>query len=128
MKDKELFAGHACPSCKTIRNGKWKVSIEEYSYRFYPKFINAGAYVMSRHTMKTTYFASHFVKRFIFDDVYYGIVAEKNGIKLFNSTHFLNDPKLFLASDKKFVIAAHLRGNFDKVENVWKEQIKVGNA
>ena len=128
MKDKELFAGHACPSCKTMRNGKWKISMEEYSYSFYPKFINAGAYVMSRHTMKTMYFASHFVKRFIFDDVYYGIVAKKSGIKLFNSTHFLNDPKLFLASDKKFVIAAHLMGNFDKVENVWKEQIKVGNA
>ena len=128
MEDQELFAGRVSPDDKPFRRGKWKISLEEYSYSTYPPFINAGAYVMSRHTMKTMYFASHFVKRFIFDDVYYGIVAKKSGIKLFNSTHFLNDPKLFLASDKKFVIAAHLRGNFDQIENVWKQQVKAGNA
>ena len=83
---------------------------------------------MSRRTMKKLYFASHFVKHFIFDDVYYGIVSKKCGIKLFNSTNFLANPKTFLESDKKFVIAAHLRGNFDQIENVWKQQVKAGNA
>ena len=68
---------------------------------------------MSRHTMKTMYLATHFVKLFTIDDVYYGIVAKKCGIKLFSSNNFLVNPKMFMESDKKFVIAAHLRGNFD---------------
>ena len=130
LEDQELFAGHVntVGGRKAMREGKWKVSIKEYSYNLYPQFINAGAYVMSRHTMRTIYFASHFVKRFIFDDVYYGIVSKKCGIKLFNSKQFVNNPKLFLESDKKFVIAAHLMGNVGELETVWKEQVKVGNA
>ena len=83
---------------------------------------------MSRHTMKTMYLATHFVKQFIFDDVYYGIVAKKCGIKPFSSTNFLEDPGIFMRSDKKFVIAAHLKGNLNNVENVWKEQVKLENA
>ena len=130
LEDQELFAGHVntVDGRKAMREGKWKVSIEEYSYSLYPQFINAGAYVMSRHTMRTIYFASHFVKRFIFDDVYYGIVSKKCGIKLFNSSNFGADTEKFLAGDKKFVIAAHLKGNFDKVNKIWQQQVKVGNA
>ena len=128
FEDQEFFAGRVSPYHKPFRKGKWKVSIEEYNYSSYPPFINAGAYVMSRRTIKKLYFASHFVKQFIFDDVYYGIVSKKCGIKLFNSTNFLANPKTFLESDKRFVIAAHLRGNFDQIENVWKQQVKVGNA
>ena len=125
LEDQELFAGHVNShnSLRANREGKWKVSIKEYSYNIYPQFISGGAYVMSRHTMKTMYFASHFVKRFIFNDVYYGIVSKKCGIKLFNSKQFVNNPKLFLDSDKKFVIAAHLMGNVDELETVWKEQV-----
>ena len=130
LEDQNLFAGHVNEnkSRRANREGKWKVSIEEYSYNLYPRFISGGAYVMSRHTMKTMYFASHFVKRFIYNDVYYGIVSKKCGIKLFNSKQFSVDTKAFLGSDKKFVIAAHLMGDVDEVENVWKEQVKVGNA
>ena len=133
LKDQEFFAGRVCHPRKpdrdnSVENGKWKISIEEYSYNYYPPFINGGAYVMSRHTLKTMYLATHFVKRFIFDDVYYGIVAKKCGIKFFNSNNLLLHPKTFMKSDKKFVIAAHLMGNFDQVENVWNEQVKLGNA
>lgn len=73
--------------------------------------------------MKTMYLAAHFVKQFIFDDVYYGIVAKKCGIKPFSSTNFLENPDMFMGSDKKFVIAAHLKGNLSNLENVWKEQV-----
>ena len=37
-------------------------------------------------------------------------------------------PGIFMGSDKKFVIAAHLKGNLNNVENVWKEQVKLENA
>ena len=111
-----------------MENGKWKISIEEYNYDYYPPYIHVGAVVMSRHTMKTMYLAAHFVKQFIFDDVYYGIVAKKCGIKPFSSTNFLAHPKIFMESDKKFVIAAHLKGNLNNLENVWKEQAKLENA
>ena len=133
LEEQELFAGFVNPRSKPQRNkkvekGKWKISIEEYNYNYYPPYISAGAYVMSRHTMKTMYLATNFVKRYIFDDVYLGMVAKKCGIKLFSSTNFLVNPKIFMESNKQFVIAAHLRGNFDQAENVWKEQVKLGNA
>ena len=133
LEDQELFAGFVTLRPKPFRNnrvenGKWKISIEEYNYNYYPPYISAGAYVMSRHTVKTMYLATHFVKRFIFDDVYHGIVAKKCGIKLFSSANFLVNPKTFMESSKKFVIAAHLRGNFDQIENIWKDQVKLGNA
>ena len=89
---------------------------------------------MSRHTMKTMYLASHFVKQFIFDDVYYGIVAKKCGIKPFISANFFEEPGIFMGPDKKSVvaahlkIAAHLKGNLNNLENVWKEQVKLENA
>ena len=133
LEEQELFAGFVNTRSKPQRNkkvekGKWKISIEEYNYNYYPPYISAGAYVMSRHTMKTMYLATNFVKRFIFDDVYLGMVAKKCGINLFSSTNFLVNPKIFMESNKQFVIAAHLRGNFDQAENVWKEQVKLGNA
>ena len=133
FEDQELFAGYVCPRAKphrdnTVENGKWKISIEEYNYNYYPPFISAGAYVMSRYTMKTMYLATHFVKHFIFDDIYFGIVAKKCGIKLFKSNNFLVNPHIFYPSDKKFVIAAHLRSNLETVENLWRDQVKLGNA
>ena len=130
LKDQTFFAGYVSTGHKPSRgqNDKWKISIEEYNYNHYPPIIPAGAYVMSRHTIKTMYLATHFVKQFIFDDVYYGIVAKKCGIKFFSSNNFLVDPKMFMESNKKFVIAAHLKGNFVQAENVWKEQFKLGNA
>ena len=78
--------------------------------------------------MKTMYLATHFVKLFTIDDVYYGIVAKKCGIKLSNSSNFWVNDKLFMKSDKKFAIAAHLKGDFNKVENVWEEQVNLENA
>ena len=136
LENQELFAGFVVPRAKPYRdnrvqNGKWKVSTEEYNYNYYPPYISAGAYVMSRHTIKTMYLATHFVKQFIYDDVYYGIVAKRCGIKLFSSNNFLVGPEIFMKfvkKKKKFVIAAHLRGNLDQVENIWKEQVKLGNA
>ena len=139
LEDQELFAGNVIPRPKPLRdnrvqNGKWKISIKEYNYNYYPPYISAGAYVMSRRTIKTMYLATHFVKQFIFDDVYHGIVAKRCGIKLFSSNNFLVSPEIFMKSNKKFVIAAHLgatahlRGNLDQAENIWKEQVKLGNA
>ena len=133
LEEQELFAGFVNPRSKPQRNkkvekGKWKISIEEYNYNYYPPIIPAGAYVMSRHTIKTMYLATYFVKHFIFDDVYFGIVAKKCGIKLFKSNNFMVNPHIFDNSDQKFVIAVHLRSNFSKVENVWKDQVKLGNA
>ena len=83
---------------------------------------------MSRYTMKTMYLATHFVKQFIYDDVYYGIVAKMCGIKIFKSNNFMVNPHIFEQSDQKFVIAVHCRSNFWRVENVWKDQVKLGNA
>ena len=133
LEDQELFAGYLAPRSKPhrdnrVENGKWKVSIAEYNYNYYPPYIPAGAYVMSRHTIKTMYLATNFVKQFIFDDIYFGIVAKKCGIKLFKSNNFLVNPHKIDESNKKFVIAVHLRSNFDEVENVWKDQVKLGNA
>ena len=133
LEDQELFAGYIAPRPKPhrdnrVQNGKWKVSIEEYNYNYYPPYIPAGAYVMSRHTIKTMYLATNFVKQFIFDDIYFGIVAKKCGIKLFKSNNFLVNRHKMDESNRKFVIAVHLGRNFEKIENVWKDQVKLGNA
>ena len=111
-----------------IQNGKWKISVEEYEYNLYPPFINAGAYVMSQHTIKTMYLATHFVKDLPFDDVYYGIVAKKCGLKLFDSKNFKRNTRKRMGSDMKFAIAVHLKGERHEVENIWKQQVKLGNA
>ena len=136
MEDQDFYAGAVVPIYhrtphrnNSIENGKWKISIEEYKYNLYPPFINAGAYVMSQHTMKTMYLATHFVKKFPFDDVYYGIVAKKCGMKLFDSRNFRKPIRpIRMGSDMKFTIAAHLQEERHQVENIWKQQVKLGNA
>ena len=135
LEDQSFYAGAIVPISQrkphrdnSIQNGKWKISVDEYRYSFYPPFINAGAYVMSQHTMKTMYLATHFVKEFPFDDVYYGIVAKKCGIKLFDSRNFWRIPRILMGPDMKFTIAAHLKGERDQIENIWKQQVKLGHA
>ena len=130
-----MFAGAVFPRSKPVRakSSKWFVSVDEYEYNRYPPFINAGGYIMSRHTMKRIYLASHFVKMFRFDDVYLGIVAKKCGITLMTlcCEKFYKQYELIRKKsgmNLKSVIAAHLYLEREKVEDIWLQQVKLGNA
>ena len=73
------------------KTGKWYISEEEYPHALYPPFINAGAYVLSNLAVRKFYYASYFVKRFRFDDVYIGFIAWKLGTKCLNLHNFCFD-------------------------------------
>ena len=126
-----MFAGavvHSVP--QRAKSSKWFITVDEYEYNRFPPFINAGAYIMSRHTMKRIYLASHFVKIFRFDDVYLGIVAKKCGITLMNlcCEKFWRHIGLRSRTNLKSVIAAHLYFERKKLEDIWLQQVKLRNA
>ena len=140
MDKEDLFAGAVFPNSPPQRNksskygiNKWFITVDEYEYNLFPPFINAGAYIMSRHTMKRIYLASHFVKMFRFDDVYLGIVAKKCGITLMTlcCEKFYKQYELIRKKsgmNLKSVIAAHLYFEREKLEDIWLQQVKLGNA
>ena len=70
-------------------NSKWYISNEEYPYDMYPPFINGGAHVMSTRAVHKFYYATFFVKRFRFDDVYIGIIAHSLEVKPMHCKYFL---------------------------------------
>ncbi len=74
-------------------SSKWCVSLEEYPYHLWPPYVSAGAYVLSREALLEMYYASYFVKRFRFDDVYMGLVAKKVELEPFHCPEFHYYPK-----------------------------------
>ena len=130
MENKVFFAGavvaHQPPARE--KSNKWYIKIEEYEYNVYPPFVNAGAYVMSRHTMKRIFLASHYVKKFRFDDIYLGIIAKKCGIIPYRSKSFWRHRGPFSGTNMKSAIASHLFYERDKLEDIWLQQVKLGNA
>ena len=109
--------------------GKWSVSIETYPYHKYPPYVTAGAYVLSNGALKKFYYGSMFVKSYIFDDVYLGILAKKLDIEPFHSDEFWFERKYpYNVKDYRYTVASHDFSDPHELERVWNQQKQAGNA
>ena len=129
-QDVELYAGYVLFR-RPQRHwyGKWSVSIEEYPFHYYPPYVTAGAYILSTEALKKFYFGSLFVKKYIFDDVYMGILAKKLGVEPFHSPEFWMYRKYpYKVKDFRFTVASHEFSDPEELDRVWNQQKQAGNA
>ncbi|KAF2368371.1 Glycosyl transferase family 31 [Trinorchestia longiramus] len=125
-----LYAGHVFPSSRPKRwkLSKWYVSLEEYPYSHYPPYVTAGAYLLSRRSLKTLYYAGLYTKFFKFDDVFMGMCAMKGKLHLFHHSEFHYYKYAYSIEGYKYVIASHGFSDPDEMHRVWEEQRSVGSA
>lgn len=127
--DVRLYAGHVFHT-PPLRHkfSKWFVSLEEYPYDLWPPYVTAGAYILSRDALSEFYYASYFVKRFRFDDVFLGIIARKLGIEPFHSDEFHFYKKSYSIPGYRYVVASHGFPDPGEMEKIWNQQKEAGNA
>ena len=88
----------------------------------------AGGYVMSNNAVKDFYYASYFVKRFKFDDVYLGLISKKIEIEPFHSDEFHFYHKPYTIKGYQYVVGSHGFSDPKVLEKVWNKQKEAGNA
>jgi hypothetical protein len=128
--DVVLFAGHVFQTAPhRHKPGKFYVSLAEYPYHLWPPYVTAGSYVLSRSALIDFYYASYFVKKFRFDDVYLGIVSLKLAVEPFHSDefHFHRKPDVAIIQ-YRYVVASHGFSNPTELEKFWNMQKQAGNA
>lgn len=128
-QDVKLYAGyvfHSPPHRHKL--SKWFLPLEEYPFHLLPPYVTAGGYIVSKHAIRDFYYASYFVKRFRFDDVYLGLLAKKTEIEPFHCKqfHFYNKP--YSVKGYRYVVASHGYPNPSILEKVWNQQKEAGNA
>ena len=70
-----------------------------------------------------------FVKPYVFDDVYMGILAKKLAIEPFHCAQFWFHRKYpYKIKDFVYTVASHEFSNPTELERVWNEQKQAGNA
>ena len=127
--DAILYAGYTMfPRPWRHYGGKWSISLQDYPYNRYPKYVAAGAYVLSNAAMKRFYLATLFVKTFIFDDVYFGILAKKLNIDPLHSEEFKFYRPPYNVKAFRYVVASHDFGDAREMQRVWEQQKQAGNA
>jgi len=129
-EDVELYTGYVFfPKPHRHKSSKWYISLQEYPYNRYPPYVAAGAYILSNAALKKFYYASYFVKKFKFDDVYLGIIAKKLDIVPFHSEEFWFYRKYpYNVKNFRYTIASHEFSNPDELERIWNQQKQAGNA
>ncbi len=128
-EDVHLYAGfvfHSRP--QRHKFSKWYLSLEDYPYHKLPPYVTAGGYVLSRDAIQDFYYASHFVKRFKFDDVYMGLIAKKLEVEPFHCPEFHFYPKPYTVQSYRYVVASHGYDNPKLLDRVWSQQKEAGNA
>ena len=128
-EDVELYAGYVFHSRPHRHKfSKWYLTLEDYPYHYLPPYVTAGGYILSRNAMKDFYYASYFVKRFKFDDVYLGLIAKKLDIEPFHCEEFHFWPKQVSPQGYRYVVASHGFSNPQILEKAWNKQKEAGNA
>lgn len=121
-----LYTGYVFQTApQRFRTSKWRVTLEEYPWNKWPKYVTAGAYLVSNRSMKVMYAGSLFVKHFRFDDVYLGIVAKKVGIVPQHCDRFHFYKKKYDKQGYRDVIASHGYEDHNELIRVWNEQNEV---
>ena len=128
--DVELYAGYTFfPKPHRHKFSKWYISLDEYPYDRFPRYVSAGAYVLSNAALRKFYYGSYFVKKFRFDDVYLGIIAKKLNIEPFHSENFWFYRKHpYNVNDFRYAVASHEFSDAKEMEKVWNQQKHAGNS
>ena len=88
----KLYMGNHYKSAWVIREGKWKVTEEEYSGSRYPGFCPGFGYVLSADIVALFIDLFDVVPAFRLDDVYVGLLADKAGVKAIHNDGFIVGP------------------------------------
>lgn len=86
---KTFFMGNHYKNPNVHRDGKWKVTFEEYSQPTYPSFCPGLGYVLSADVVAIFVNLLHVVPAFRLDDVYVGMLANKGGINITHNEGFV---------------------------------------
>jgi hypothetical protein len=81
--------------------------LSSYPFARFPSYITAGAYFVSNDSLLDLYTTSQFIPRFIFDDVYLGIIALKIGLNPKHSDQFVYWERNYDRTGFQKIIAAH---------------------
>ena len=86
---KGLYMGklHSHPVAQ--RDGKWRVSYEEYSGAYYPDFCSGAGFVMTYDVTECLVPLFDVIKPYRLDDVYVGMLANKLGVKAVDHSGFV---------------------------------------
>ena len=88
----------------------------------FPPYVTAGGYILSKSAVQDFYYASYFVKRFKFDDVYVGLIAKKVDIEPFHCEEFHFYHKPYTIPGYRYVVASHGYSDPNLLEQVWNKQ------
>ena len=128
-EDVQLWSGHVIQSPPhRHKPSKWYVPLEEYPFHLWPPYVTAGAYVLSRDALLDVFYATHFVKRFRFDDIYLGLVARKLDLEPYHCEEFHFDKKRYSVRGYEYVVASHGYSDPAEMERIWNQQKLAGNA
>lgn len=124
-----LYAGYVFVSSPhRHKSSKWFVSLREYPYNYWPPYVTAGSYVLSKEALIKMYYTSLYTKHFRFDDIYLGLVALKAGIEPLHCDEFHFYKKKYNPFNYKYVISSHGYENPKELIKVWNEQKSRGYA
>ena len=128
--DVRLWSGYVFPRSRPHRHAwsKWFVSLAEYPYNFWPPYVTAGCYVLSRAALVDMYYTSYYTQMFRFDDIWLGLVGGKAELEPLHSDQFHFQPPAYTVNKYKYVVASHGWGEPAELERVWNQQKQAGNA
>ena len=128
--DVTLFTGYVFPRSRPQRHkwSKWYVDLLEYPFDFWPPYVTAGSYILSRDALVDIYFTSYYTRMFRFDDIWLGLVAKKAGIDPFHNNQFYFNPPQYTVQGYKYVIASHGFSDPDHMIKIWNKQKEAGFA
>ena len=85
---KKLYTGLLYANMGPHMKGKWMVTYEEYTETRYPDFCLGFGYILSHDVVRAFVDTFSSLPFFRLDDVYFGMLASKNGISIANNVGF----------------------------------------
>jgi len=128
--DVKLFTGYVFPRSRPMRHkwSKWFVDLLEYPFDFWPPYVTAGAYILSRDALVEMYYTSYFTRMFRFDDIWLGLIARKADIEPFHCGQFYFHPPQYTVQGYKYVVASHGFSDPGHMSKIWSQQKEAGHA
>jgi len=83
-----LYTGNLVQNAYVLREGKYKITEEEYSLKYYPPYASGGGYILNNATVHALMSKINTYSTFKMEDVYIGILAHHLHIKATNQSHF----------------------------------------
>jgi len=129
--DGRLYMGYVFGDSAPMRHktSKWYVPLEEYKYDKFPPYVTAGAFVLSRESLRDMFYASLYTRHFRFDDIYLGILAKRVQLKPFHNMNFHFHKKYpQTVGHYRDVIASHGFDDSHEMYKLWTDEKEAGYA